>query len=402
MAQVTTIELTMLINQIKEKNPESVVKEAFTIFLKLIENILKVPSNEKFKVINKGNKTVVEKWLICEGIVNLALAVGYEESDAVNLYFTGEIENLQNLKQSIQSYFEIHLNETTKHPETNSGTSSQAYLGSTHSLNSKTTPEPPASKEHEKVEKPTEKPSDPKPEIHPQSKDAEKTEENKEAQKEPEKKEPKLKETPKGPEKITPKGSVPTNKLGAEVHKPKPVEIKDIHQVEPDYQLEWSGSSYSGPIKDGWFEGKGRFRFPSGVIYEGEFHKGEFHGKGTLIFTNGGKYKATWNRGKAVDGEYEYYDGLIYDSQNWNYCQIPDRRFYTEIKEGLRPAGATLMVNDAKGPKNMAPGTYDVGEGYYDRNKNMVYSYEGEEKYVPEDNDIGDIIDKYRYNPSNS
>ena len=183
--------------------------------------------------------------------------------------------------------------------------------------------------------------------------------------------------------------------------KAKPVEINQVHSVEPDYQLEWSGSSYVGPIKDGWFEGKGRFRFPSGVVYEGEFYKGEFHGKGTLIFTNGGKYKATWNRGKAVDGEYEYYDGLIYDSQNWNYCQIPDRRFYTEIKEGLRPAGATLMVNDAKGPKNMAHGTYDVGEGYYDRNKNMVYSYEGEEKYVPEDTDISDIIEKYRYNPSN-
>jgi hypothetical protein len=183
--------------------------------------------------------------------------------------------------------------------------------------------------------------------------------------------------------------------------KAKPVEINQVHSAEPDYQLEWSGSSYVGPIKDGWFEGKGRFKFPSGVVYEGEFYKGEFHGKGTLIFTNGGKYKATWNRGKAVDGEYEYYDGLIYDSQNWNYCQIPDRRFYTEIKEGLRPAGATLMVNDAKGPKNMAHGTYDVGEGYYDRNKNMVYSYEGEEKYVPEDTDISDIIEKYRYNPSN-
>ena len=46
-------------------------------------------------------------------------------------------------------------------------------------------------------------------------------------------------------------------------------------------------TKYEGPTENGWYQGKGKFTFPSGVIYEGEFDKGEFHGKGTLIYPNG-------------------------------------------------------------------------------------------------------------------
>ena len=71
------------------------------------------------------------------------------------------------------------------------------------------------------------------------------------------------------------------------------------------------------------------------MVYEGEFHKGEFHANWTLIYPNGGRFNAKWERGRMIEGEYEYYDGLKYDSENWDYCQAHDRRFYTEIKEVL-------------------------------------------------------------------
>ena len=48
----------------------------------------------------------------------------------------------------------------------------------------------------------------------------------------------------------------------------------------------------------------------------------------------------------------------------------------------------------------MVPGTYDIGEGYYDLNKNMRFDYTGDELGPPEDADLRDILDKYRYNPS--
>jgi hypothetical protein len=84
----------------------------------------------------------------------------------------------------------------------------------------------------------------------------------------------------------------------------------------------WSNSTYKGDGENGWMDGTGAFTFANGVVYEGEFKKGEFHGKGTLVYPNGGRYKATWERGKILEGEYEFYDGLMYDFDNWNYCTL--------------------------------------------------------------------------------
>ena len=69
---------------------------------------------------------------------------------------------------------------------------------------------------------------------------------------------------------------------------------------------------YEGDIKEGWFDGNGKFTYDNGVVYEGEFSKGRFHGKGTLIYPNGGKFTGDWVNGKLVEGsgKYEFADGL--------------------------------------------------------------------------------------------
>ena len=38
-------------------------------------------------------------------------------------------------------------------------------------------------------------------------------------------------------------------------------------------------------------------------------------------------------------GKYTFADGLEYDAEDWEYCDGYDRRFYTEICHGLKPAG---------------------------------------------------------------
>jgi len=40
-----------------------------------------------------------------------------------------------------------------------------------------------------------------------------------------------------------------------------------------------------------------------------------------------------------LQGKYTFADGLPYEEENWEYCDGYDRRFYTEIKNGLKPAG---------------------------------------------------------------
>ncbi len=90
--------------------------------------------------------------------------------------------------------------------------------------------------------------------------------------------------------------------------------------------------------------GKGKYRFPSGLIYEGEFQDSMFDGEGTLFFPNdGGRFVGAWKRGKLVHGKYFFQDNLEYRPENWQYCTDGDRRFWTEIQNGIRIADAPAL-----------------------------------------------------------
>lgn len=140
----------------------------------------------------------------------------------------------------------------------------------------------------------------------------------------------------------------------------------------------WSGTEFEGPFKNDWYEGEGKFKFPNGVVYEGQFRKGEFHGEGALVYPNGGRYKAKWERGYAIEGRYEFNDGLHYEDRNWQYVSQGDRRFYTEVLSGLQPAGKTLLTNEPV-PPQIPQGTYDTGHGYFDPRTEQIMSYDGKE-----------------------
>ena len=70
-----------------------------------------------------------------------------------------------------------------------------------------------------------------------------------------------------------------------------------------------------------------------------------FHGHGTLHFTTGGKFECEWVCGhpageEGIGGQYTFKDGLEHQEQDWKYCNMADRRFYSEICKGIKPAGA--------------------------------------------------------------
>ena len=46
----------------------------------------------------------------------------------------------------------------------------------------------------------------------------------------------------------------------------------------------------------------------------------------------------------TFQGKYTFADGLEYDAEDWEYCDGYDRRFYTEICHGLKPAGTSLLL----------------------------------------------------------
>lgn len=46
----------------------------------------------------------------------------------------------------------------------------------------------------------------------------------------------------------------------------------------------------------------------------------------------------------VLQGKYTFADGLEYKDKKWHYCDGYDRRFYTEICSGLKPAGTELHL----------------------------------------------------------
>ena len=114
-------------------------------------------------------------------------------------------------------------------------------------------------------------------------------------------------------------------------------------------------------------EGKGEFTFPTGTRYIGDFKDGSwvwheltllppkhkssfssFHGHGILYFPHGGEFEADWEDGHAIGdgqgGQYTFEDGLLHKEDNWEYCNMADRRFYSEICFGIKPAGKYALV----------------------------------------------------------
>lgn len=87
--------------------------------------------------------------------------------------------------------------------------------------------------------------------------------------------------------------------------------------------------------------------------------------------------------------------------EGWEYCTHRDRQFYTEISRGtLRPEGITLLTNDIKGEKTIPPGTYDIGDGYYDPIKRCICEYDANFKRDLEDEaEETWIVEKSRYKP---
>ncbi|XP_070934384.1 MORN repeat-containing protein 5 isoform X2 [Macaca nemestrina] len=121
-------------------------------------------------------------------------------------------------------------------------------------------------------------------------------------------------------------------------------------------------------------EGKAKYILPTETIYVGEMKDGVFHGEGTLYFPSGSQYDAVWENGLAIKGTYTFADGLHYDEKNWHYCDGYDRRFYTEILNGLKPAGMAQLTN-MDPPRKIPKGYYDCGDGFYNPVTRVIKDY---------------------------
>ncbi|XP_048822234.1 MORN repeat-containing protein 5 [Lagopus muta] len=139
--------------------------------------------------------------------------------------------------------------------------------------------------------------------------------------------------------------------------------------------MEVTGSRFCGDTERGRMEGRGSYTLPTGTEYRGELRDGAFHGRGELLFPGGGTFRAVWHRGLPVEGKFTFADGLEYAAERWDYCDGYDRRFYSEIRSGLRAAGISQLTN-LDPPRKIPAGCYDCGDGFYNPETRIVTDYE--------------------------
>jgi hypothetical protein len=99
-------------------------------------------------------------------------------------------------------------------------------------------------------------------------------------------------------------------------------------------------------------------------------------------------------------------DTLEFSENNWGYCKDSDRRFYTEIVNGIKPAGtlASRQCDDVgetqlcnkDPPPRLPKGSFDIGNGYYHVETGKIYSYEHQELRTPDEAETTWIISKCR------
>ena len=71
-----------------------------------------------------------------------------------------------------------------------------------------------------------------------------------------------------------------------------------------------NGWVYDGTFKDGLFEGKGTYTYPTGDIYTGDFKNGLPDGKGIYTFATGDRYEGDFKEGKREGrGTYTFSSG---------------------------------------------------------------------------------------------
>ena len=167
--------------------------------------------------------------------------------------------------------------------------------------------------------------------------------------------------------------------------------------------MEYTGSRFSGKLSSGRADGEGTYIFPNGTRYVGGFKNGMFEGKGTMYIPNCGAYTALWSEGRKLEGEYKFSDGLEYKEAEWEYCTLKDRRFKTELEEGIRPAGQSQLTNHREGDPKLEPNHADAGDGYVDLKSNdgIVHDFvTGETKRYVEPTETKWLMEKARIGPS--
>ncbi|XP_026743875.1 MORN repeat-containing protein 5-like [Trichoplusia ni] len=142
-----------------------------------------------------------------------------------------------------------------------------------------------------------------------------------------------------------------------------------------------TGSQYEGTWDILGMSGYGDYVFPNGVEYGGDFEDGMFHGKGELRYQDGAVIRGKFDKGVMTERLLSFTDTLEYNESDWKYCVMPDRRFAIEYDLDVAAAGISYLTADQP-TKEIPPGHYDSGDGFYNAKTRSVFKYEDPTRIV--------------------
>lgn len=92
-----------IVSDILKKYSENYIKDAFELLVKLFGNILKNPTEEKFRMFKRSNEALKKKVCIIKENLELLLKIGYQDVDGDILAFSGNnFANLEKAKKALE------------------------------------------------------------------------------------------------------------------------------------------------------------------------------------------------------------------------------------------------------------------------------------------------------------
>ncbi|PSN55935.1 Peptide-N(4)-(N-acetyl-beta-glucosaminyl)asparagine amidase [Blattella germanica] len=98
-----------------EENPEELYLETTSVLLRLVDNVIKDPSNPKYRSIRLGNPTVANKLLPAVGAMECLFEMGFKEGeDSLVLPSNTSLENLRSIRNEISERRSSYKNPHSK------------------------------------------------------------------------------------------------------------------------------------------------------------------------------------------------------------------------------------------------------------------------------------------------
>lgn len=114
-------------------------------------------------------------------------------------------------------------------------------------------------------------------------------------------------------------------------------------------KFEYEDGYYEGEVKDGNYNGYGKYVWNTGDSYEGNWVNGVIHGQGTYTWASGDSYTGKWENGEMTKGTFTKANGEVFKIGEEAQAQATDNGVDEEFKEkAMNGVGYDELMKNSK------------------------------------------------------